>query len=103
MELISLPIKDNVLLFLVLLLIILLAPILLRQIKLPGIVGIIIAGVIVGPNGLNILEMSSAIQLLGGIGLLYIMFLSGMDINLLDFKKNKEKSIVFGLITFIIP
>lgn len=100
---ISLPIKDNVLLFLVLLLIILLAPIFSRQIKLPGIVGIIIAGVIVGPNGLNILEMSSAIELLGGIGLLYIMFLAGMDINLLDFKKNKEKSIVFGLITFIIP
>jgi Kef-type K+ transport system membrane component KefB len=103
MELISLPIKDNVLLFLVLLLIILLAPILTRQIKLPGIVGIIIAGVIVGPNGLNILEMSSAIELLGGIGLLYIMLLAGLEINLLDFKKNKEKSIVFGLITFIIP
>jgi Kef-type K+ transport system membrane component KefB len=103
MELISLPINDNVLLFLVLLLIILLAPILSRQIKLPGIVGIIIAGVIVGPNGLNILEMSSAIELLGGIGLLYIMLLAGLEINLLDFKKNKEKSIVFGLITFIIP
>lgn len=100
---ISIPIKDNVLLFLVLLLIILLAPILSRQIKLPGIVGIIIAGVIVGPNGLNILEMSSAIELLGGIGLLYIMLLAGLEINLLDFKKNKEKSIVFGLITFIIP
>ena len=103
MELISLPIKDNVLVFVVLLLIILLAPILSKQIKLPGIVGIIIAGVIVGPNGLNILEMSSAIELLGGIGLLYIMLLAGLEINLLDFKKNKEKSIVFGLITFIIP
>lgn len=103
MLLISLPIKDYVLIFLVLLLIILLAPLVSRQLKLPGIIGIIIAGVIVGPNGLNILEMSSAIELLGGIGLLYIMFLSGLDINLLDFKKNKEKSIVFGLLTFIIP
>jgi Kef-type K+ transport system membrane component KefB len=100
---ISFPITDNVLLFLVLLIIILLAPILARQIKLPGIVGIIIAGVIVGPNGLNIIAMSSAIELLGSIGLLYIMFLAGLDINLLDFRKNKNKSIVFGLITFIIP
>ena len=100
---ISLPINDNVLLFLVLLLIILISPMLFRQIKFPGIVGIIIAGVIVGPNGLNIIAMSSAIELLGAIGLLYIMLLAGLDINLLDFKKNKNKSIVFGLITFIIP
>lgn len=103
MELLSLPIKDNVLLFFVLLLIILLAPIFSRQIKLPGIVGIIIAGVVAGPNGLNLIEMSSAIELLGSVGLLYIMLLAGLDINLLDFKKNKHKSIVFGLITFIIP
>ena len=100
---ISLPITDNVLLFLVLLLIILISPIIFRQIKFPGIVGIIIAGVVVGPNGLNIIAMSSAIELLGAIGLLYIMLLAGLDINLLDFKKNKNKSIVFGLITFIIP
>lgn len=100
---ISLPITDNVLLFLVLLLIILISPIVFRQIKFPGIVGIIIAGVVVGPNGLNIIAMSSAIELLGAIGLLYIMLLAGLDINLLDFKKNKNKSIVFGLITFIIP
>ncbi|MDO9634531.1 MAG: cation:proton antiporter [Paludibacter sp.] len=100
---INLPITDNVLLFLALLLIILFAPIFARQIRLPGIVGIIIAGVILGPNGLNIIAMSSAIELLGSIGLLYIMFLAGLEINLLDFKKNKDKSIVFGLITFIIP
>lgn len=100
---INLPITDNVLLFLALLFIILFAPILARQIRLPGIVGIIIAGVILGPNGLNIIAMSSAIELLGSIGLLYIMFLAGLDINLMDFKKNKDKSIIFGLITFIIP
>ena len=100
---ISLPINDNVLLFLVLLLIILISPILFRQIKFPGIVGIIIAGVVVGPNGLNIIAMSSAIELLGAIGLLYIMLLAGLEINLLDFKKNKNKSIVFGIITFLIP
>ncbi|MDO8897914.1 MAG: cation:proton antiporter, partial [Bacteroidales bacterium] len=67
------------------------------------IVGIIIAGVIVGPNGLNIIAMSSAIELLGAIGLLYIMLLAGLDINLLDFKRNKNQSLIFGILTFIIP
>lgn len=103
MNSISLPISDNVLLFFALLFIILIAPILSRQVKLPGIVGIILAGVIVGPNGLNIIAMTPAIELLGAIGLLYIMFLAGLDINLLDFKRNKNKSLVFGALTFIIP
>lgn len=100
---VSLPINDNVLLFLTLLIIILIAPILSRQVRLPGIVGVIIAGVIVGPKGFNIVPMSSAIELLGGVGILYIMFLAGLDINLLDFKRNKEKSLVFGILTFAIP
>lgn len=100
---ISFPITDNVLLFVTLLFVILVAPILARQIKLPGIVGIIIVGVIVGPNGLNIIAMTSAIELLGAIGLLYIMFLAGLDINLLDFKRNKDKSLIFGILTFTIP
>ncbi|WP_423127846.1 cation:proton antiporter [Gaoshiqia sp. Z1-71] len=100
---ISLPINDHVLLFFVLIFIILVSPILSRQIKLPGIVGIILAGVIVGPNGLNIIAMSSAIELLGAVGLLYIMFLAGLDINLTDFKRNKDKSLIFGILTFVIP
>jgi Kef-type K+ transport system membrane component KefB len=99
----SFPIEDNVFLFFALLFIVLVAPILSKQIKLPGIVGVIIAGVIVGPNGLNIIGMSSAIELLGEIGLLYIMLLAGLEINLLDFKRNKNKSLVFGLLTFTIP
>jgi len=103
MSAVNFPIDDNVLLFFALVFIILIAPLLLRRIKLPGIVGIIIAGVLVGPNGFNIIAMTPAIQLLGSIGLLYIMFIAGLDINLLDFKRNKEKSLVFGLITFIIP
>ena len=103
MDAMTLPISDNVLLFLVLLLIILLAPILFRKMKLPGIVGIIVAGVIFGPNGLNVIAMNSAIELLGSVGLLYIMFLAGLEINLLDFKKNRNQSIVFGLLTFLIP
>ncbi len=103
MKAVNFPIDDNVLLFFALIFIILVAPMVSKRIKLPGIVGIIIAGVIVGPNGFNIIAMTPAIQLLGSVGLLYIMFLAGLDINLLDFKRNKEKSIVFGLITFAIP
>jgi Kef-type K+ transport system membrane component KefB/nucleotide-binding universal stress UspA family protein len=103
MKAVNFPIDDNVLLFFALIFIILVAPMFSKRIKLPGIVGIIIAGVIVGPNGFNIIAMTPAIQLLGSVGLLYIMFLAGLDINLLDFKRHKEKSIVFGLITFAIP
>jgi Kef-type K+ transport system membrane component KefB len=100
---ITFPISDNVLLFLVLILIIFVAPIISRWIKLPGVVGIILTGVALGPNGLNIISMSAAIELLGSIGLLYIMFIAGLEINIADFKRNKNKSIVFGMLTFLIP
>lgn len=100
---ISFPITDNVLLFLVLLLIIFVAPIISRLVKLPGVVGVILTGVALGPNGLNIIAMSSAVELLGSIGLLYIMFIAGLEINMSDFLRNKNKSIVFGMLTFLIP
>jgi Kef-type K+ transport system membrane component KefB/nucleotide-binding universal stress UspA family protein len=103
MKPINFPIDDNVLLFFALVFIVFAAPMILRKTKVPGIVGIIVAGVIVGPNGFNIIAMTPAIQLLGSIGLLYIMFIAGLDINLMDFKRNKEKSLIFGLITFTIP
>ncbi|MDO9152215.1 MAG: cation:proton antiporter, partial [Paludibacter sp.] len=89
---ISFPITDNVLLFLVLLVIIFVAPIISRRVKLPGVVGIILTGVLVGPNGLHLISMSSAIELLGSIGLLYIMFIAGLEIDFADFKRNKNKS-----------
>ncbi|MDO9154277.1 MAG: cation:proton antiporter, partial [Paludibacter sp.] len=57
----------------------------------------------VGPNGLHLISMSSAIELLGSIGLLYIMFIAGLEIDFADFKRNKNKSIVFGMLTFLIP
>jgi Kef-type K+ transport system membrane component KefB len=100
---ITFPISDNVLLFLVLILIIFVAPIISRSLKLPGVVGVILTGVALGPNGFNIISMSSAIELLGSIGLLYIMFIAGLEINIADFKRNKNKSIVFGMLTFLIP
>ena len=99
----SLPIKDNVLIFSLVLFIILLAPLLLKKLRAPGIIGLILAGIAVGPNGFNILLKNSSFELFSTVGLLYIMFLAGLDIDLYDYKKNRNKSIVFGLLTFSIP
>ncbi|MGO4920168.1 cation:proton antiporter domain-containing protein [Maribacter spongiicola] len=99
----SLPFTNPVLKFLLILIIILFTPILLNKIKIPALLGLIIAGAVVGPNGFNLMERDSGIILSGTAGLLYIMFLAGLEIDLADFKKNSKKSIVFGLYTFIIP
>ena len=99
----ELPITNPVIKFLLILLIILLAPILLNRIKIPQLLGLIIAGAIVGPNGLDLIERDSGIILSGTAGLLYIMFLAGLEIDLHDFKKNRNKSLVFGTYTFLIP
>ena len=100
---ITLPLTNPVLKFLVILVIILFAPILLNKIKIPHILGLIIAGAIIGPNGFNLLTRDSSIILSGTAGLLYIMFLAGLEIDLGVFKKNSFKSILFGMYTFSIP
>ncbi|MCS4301301.1 MULTISPECIES: cation:proton antiporter [Chryseobacterium] len=99
----SLPIEDPVLKFLLVLIIILAAPLLLNKIKVPHLLGLIIAGAIIGPNGFNVLSRDSSIVVTGTTGLLYIMFLAGLEIDMGDFKKNKWKSLTFGLYTFIVP
>lgn len=98
-----LPFEDPVLKFLVVLIIILFAPLLLNKIKVPHLLGLIIAGAAVGPNGFNILTRDSSIVVTGTTGLLYIMFLAGLEIDLAEFRKNKWKSLTFGGYTFIIP
>lgn len=99
----ELPITNPVIKFLLILLIILLAPILLNRIKIPPLLGLIIAGAVVGPNGFGLIERDGGIILSGTAGLLYIMFLAGLEIDLEDFRKNSRKSIVFGMYTFLIP
>ncbi|MEO6884180.1 MAG: cation:proton antiporter [Bacteroidia bacterium] len=99
----SLPLQDNVLVFALVLSIILFAPILLKKLRIPGIIGLIIAGVIIGPHGTNLLVKNSSIDLFGTIGLLYIMFLAGLEIDLNDFIKNKNLSLFFGTLTFLFP
>ena len=97
------PITDPTWIFLIVLVIILFAPLLLNRLKIPHIIGMILAGVLVGEYGLNILERDSSFELFGQVGLYYIMFLAGLEMDMEDFRKNKVKGLVFGLLTFFIP
>ncbi|MCL2042103.1 MAG: cation:proton antiporter [Bacteroidales bacterium] len=99
----TLPFENPVLIFAMILLIILFAPILLNRIKIPHLIGLIIAGAIIGPNGFNLMARGDSITLFGTVGLLYIMFLAGLEIDMIEFKKNSWKSAVFGFYTFTIP
>ena len=99
----TLPLENPVLIFSLILFIILFAPIILNRIRIPHLIGLIIAGILIGPNGFNLMERDSSIILFGTVGLLYIMFLAGLEMDMVQFKKNSGKSIVFGLYTFIIP
>lgn len=100
---ISLPLTDPVLKFFLILVIILFAPLLLNRLKIPHLLGLIIAGAIIGPYGFNLVARDSGIVLSGTAGLLYIMFLAGIEIDIADFKRNAFKSTFLGLTGFIIP
>lgn len=99
----DLPLSNPVLIFSLILFIILISPILLRRFNIPGIIVLIIAGVIIGPYGLNILRKSSAVDLFSTIGLLYIMFIAGLELDMQEFRLNRNKSLLFGLLTFLFP
>lgn len=98
-----LPITDPTWIFLVVLVIILFAPLLSNRIRLPHIVGMILAGVLVGEHGLNILSRDSSFELFGKVGLYYIMFLASLEMDMEGLKKNRKRGFIFGLITFLIP
>ena len=99
----TLPLADPVLKFLIILLIILGAPLLLNKIRIPPLLGLIIAGAVIGPHGFNLVLRDSSIILSGTAGLLYIMFLAGLEIDMGDFKRNSLRSLTFGLYTFCVP
>src|ERR1044071_1692842 len=96
------PLQDPIPIFTIVLFIILLAPILLRKLRIPSIIGLIIAGMAIGDHGFNLVAKGS-INLFGQAGLLYIMFLAGLELDMAEFKKNTYKSLVFGFFTFAIP
>ena len=100
---ITLPLEDPILKFLLILIIILAAPLLLNKLKVPYLLGLIIAGAVIGPHGLNLVLRDSSIILSGTAGLLYIMFLSGLELDMGDFRRSGLQSLVFGLYTFGVP
>ncbi|MCE3296711.1 MAG: sodium:proton antiporter [Crocinitomicaceae bacterium] len=103
-----LPLKNPVLIFSLILFIILLSPILLRRLRIPAIIGLIISGVVIGPKGFNLIgeklmESDGAMKLFATIGLLYIMFMAGLELDMNEFRKYRNKSFTFGFLTFIVP
>jgi Kef-type K+ transport system membrane component KefB len=103
LHLLQIPLSAPILVFLCVLTIILVIPLFMQKIRVPSIIGLIAAGVAVGPHGLNLLARNSAIILFGTIGLLYIMFLAALELDLDEFKRNRNRSLVFGALTFSIP
>ena len=100
---INFPITDPTWIFFLVLVIILFAPILLERLRIPHIIGMILAGLVVGEHGFNILARDSSFELFGKVGLYYIMFLAGLEMNMEDFKSIRTKATVLGLLAFIFP
>lgn len=99
----SYPLTGPIEIFLLVLLIILVCPIIFRRIGIPQIVGLIIAGIFVGPYGFNILARDASFEIFGQVGILYIMFMAAVEINMFHLQKNLGNGLLFGVITFIIP
>lgn len=100
---IDFPITDPTWIFFLVLVIILFAPIVLERLRIPHIIGMILAGIVIGEHGFNILARDSSFELFGKVGLYYIMFLAGLEMNMEDFKSIRMKATVLGLLAFIIP
>ena len=98
-----LPITDPTLIFFVVLLIILFAPIVMSKLRIPHIIGMVLAGVVIGQYGFNILERDNSFELFGRVGLYYIMFLAGLEMDMEGVKKHSSRFLFFGLLTCFIP
>ena len=97
------PITDPTLIFFVVLMIILVAPIVMSKLRIPHIIGMVLAGVIIGQYGFNILERDNSFELFGRVGLYYIMFLAGLEMDMESVKKQSRSFVIFGLLTCFVP
>ena len=97
------PITDPTLIFFVVLLIVLFAPIIMGKLRIPHIIGMVLAGIVIGKYGLNILERDSSFELFGKVGLYYIMFLAALEMDMEGMKKNKSRLLIYGLLTCFVP
>lgn len=98
----QLPLQDPIITFALVLVVILLAPLVMGKLRIPGIIGLILAGVALGEHGLNVIKTES-IDLFAKAGLLYIMFLAGLELDMNEFRKTRNRSLIFGLLTFSVP
>ncbi len=97
------PFTDPILVFTILIAVILLAPLLAERLRIPDLVLLLLAGTVLGPHGLGMLARDAAVTLFGAVGLLYIMFIAGLDIDLYRFGQTRGRSVAFGLLTFALP
>ena len=97
------PITNPSLIFFLVLVIILLAPIIMGKLRIPHIIGMVLAGVAIGQYGFNILVRDDSFELFGRVGLYYIMFLAALEMDVEGVKKNKGRLSLFGLLTFAAP
>lgn len=101
-ETFHLPIENPTLIFSIVLAIILFAPLLLNKLRIPHIVGLIIAGMLIGQHGFGLVLADRSFEIFGKVGLLYLMFLASLEMNLMDFRENRVRGLVFGLLTFTV-
>jgi len=97
------PITDPTLIFFVVMLIILFSPIIMGKLRIPHLIGMVLAGILVGKYGLNILERDNSFELFGKVGLYYIMFLAALEMDMEGLKRSKYQMLILGLLTFLIP
>ncbi len=97
------PITQPPLIFLTVLLIILFAPIIMGRLRIPHIIGLVLAGVLIGPYGLNILARDDSFNLFGFVGLFYIMFLAGLEMDLEGLRRSRGRVMLLGFLTFAVP
>ena len=97
------PVTDPTWIFLGVLCIVLFAPLVFNKLRMPHIIGMILAGLVIGPNGLNILVRDDSFELFGKVGLYYIMFLASLEINMQEMKQAKGGALMFGLAVFALP
>ena len=97
------PITDPTLVFFVVLMIILFAPIVMSKLRIPHIIGMVLAGIAIGQYGFNILERDNSFELFGRVGLYYIMFLAGLEMDMEGVKKHSQQFVIFGLLTCFVP
>ena len=102
-SLLTFPLSQPVAIFLLVLVIILFSPIVFDRLRIPRVVGLIVAGVVVGPYCLNLLAYDASFKIFGEVGILYLMFLAAIEINMYHLRRNIRSGLIYGLLTFAIP